>query len=285
MLKLALPALRSAQALSRRKSSELSPCLHRAIKLPKPGLALPGRSKSIAIDHALSGSRRLGSRLLFNISYQATCSKMSSTSNLPSQDPPLVLFFDPAASGPDPIGRSLPQILSWSDVDLEYSHDYVQNLFPLPEGSRYNANIWLITSEVYDAFHARSELRESLEKAFARMIAFYGLEIKHSHADAVSGRVMEVTRGQNYDSAKHGWVIRFNHNHLRITRVLRSLRLLGLSELAAAFHRFLQSDVDVTANVSPESRMFWARAAERPLYLPPNEGDDADGIAWLKGKE
>jgi hypothetical protein len=29
--------------------------------------------------------------------------------------------------------------------------------------------------------------------------------------------------------------------------------------------------------------MYWRRAAERDLYLPPDEeGEDAEGIAWLR---
>ena len=40
---------------------------------------------------------------------------------------------------------------------------------------------------------------------------------------------------------------------------------------------------DTTNVVSRSSKMFWGRAANRPLWLPPDEPDgDAEGIQWLR---
>ncbi len=47
------------------------------------------------------------------------------------------------------------------------------------------------------------------------------------------------------------------------------------------YHALLEYDTNDVVRSS--SKMFWWRAAERPLRLPPDEpDDDADGIRWLK---
>lgn len=206
--------------------------------------------------------------------------------NMSTNDEPfLIRFFDPTTSSPDSRGRTLTTILSWSDTDLERSHDYIQTVFPLPEGSMFQ-NAQLITPKIRKAFLSQPELRTSLHTAFERMLAFYGLQLSHQKTEREDGTmelVEEVTRGRNFDSDSRNWVTRFNHNHLRLTRILRSLRLLGLESDAAALHEFLANDEDVKSRVSPRSQMYWRRAAERPLYLSPDEDDDgAEGIEWLR---
>lgn len=200
-----------------------------------------------------------------------------------SDQPFLVRFFDPAIASRDPRNRTLATILSWPDSSLESSHDYIQTVFPLPEESMFSFAP-IVTPEVRNAFLAQAELRSSLRHALERMLTFYGLQFTTTTTDldSLSGKET-VTRGPNFASASRNWVTRFDHNHLRITRILRSLRVLGLSDEAAAMHDFLSTDEKVTKSVSPRSQMYWRRAAERDLHLPPDEEDEgAEGIAWLR---
>lgn len=137
----------------------------------------------------------------------------------------------------------------------------------------------IVTPEVRSAFLAQPELRASLRGALERMLTFYGLQFGDNDE---SGKEI-VTRGPNFGTNSRNWVTRFDHNHLRMTRILRSLRVLGLGDEAAALHGFLSTDEEVTETVSPRSQMYWRRAAERDLHLPPDEEDeDAEGIAWLR---
>ncbi|KAL9577424.1 MAG: hypothetical protein Q9212_006370 [Teloschistes hypoglaucus] len=75
-------------------------------------------------------------------------------------------------------------------------------------------------------------------------------------------------------ATRNNWLTSpFSHNHLRITRIIRSCRLLGLEAEACAFHNAVAK-----AAAHPQfarSRMYWQRAAERPLYLAP-EDDEVD---------
>jgi hypothetical protein len=207
----------------------------------------------------------------------------------PTPQDMLIRFYDPAIKGTDEKGRTLEQILAWDDATLERTHDYIQTLFPLPEpsGARYNAP--LVTLEVRQAFKDRPELRETLLDAFNRMLTFFGLEYNKIQ-DTDDSRDYNpdndcthcISDGPNWETARLRWVVRKNHNHLRITRILRSLRVLGCPEQAQALHSFIVEDDEVTHTVSQDTQGFWTRAAKNDLWLPPNELDQtAVGTEWL----
>lgn len=200
-------------------------------------------------------------------------------STIRQQQPLLIRFFDPATASSDGRNRTLASIITWPDSNLESSHDYIQTVFPLPEESMFSFAP-TITSDVREAFLARPELRDSLHRALERMLTFYRLEFT---GNANSEDKPTVTRGPNFATASRNWVTRFDHNHLRLTRILRSLRVFGLEDDAKALHGFLSTDEKVTSTVSPRSQMYWCRAAERDLHLPPDEDrEDAEGISWLR---
>ena len=146
--------------------------------------------------------------------------------------------------------------LHWDDGRLEDVHDYIQWLFPLPE--RSGANPWapVLTAEDIAAFHEHGAIRERLLAAFQRMMLFYGLVARE-------GR---VERGPKFAEHARSWLHPGNHNHLRITRMLRSLRLLGLEDDAAAFWRFLEQLYrDEPDAITERTFGFWQRAAEGPI--------------------
>jgi hypothetical protein len=206
----------------------------------------------------------------------------------------LIRFYDPSQCAPDARGRPLRDILAWEDPRLEGCHNYIQMLFPLPEGSPFNLDAPIVDREVFEAFRSREELRAGLRGSFERMLAFYGFELRvggeGGEADGFGeegeegeegvGRV-RVVLGPNYREAFANWVHRFDHNHLRISRILRSLRVLGLPDEAQAFFHALQEVFDSFGRISERSLMFWRRAAERPLWIAP----DDERVLWLKDFE
>jgi hypothetical protein len=132
---------------------------------------------------------------------------------------------------PDYLGRSLDEILGWDDDRLEYVHNYIQVLFPLREGSFFNASAPLLDDPTVSAFREDEGLRQNLEQAFESMLHFYGLE-----RDPGSGK---VTRAPHFPDRAAEWLSPFNHNYRRITRILRSLTTLGLGGEAGAFFECL----------------------------------------------
>lgn len=78
--------------------------------------------------------------------------------------------------------------------------------------------------------------------ALDRMLGFYGFELEFRGFRDGSDVDEEIViiKGSNFFSRKGNWVRGFNHNHLRITRILRSLRVLGLEDEAKAFFGALE---------------------------------------------
>ncbi|KAK3060992.1 hypothetical protein LTS18_007257 [Coniosporium uncinatum] len=208
----------------------------------------------------------------------------SSTSQSTSPTNKIISFYDPQISAPDHADRTLDSIITWPDSRLEQSHNYIQVLFPLPEGSPYNSQAPIVTEEVFHAFRERSELRSQLKKSFERICRFYGFEATTGEGKEEESTV-KLTLAQDYDDAFENWFRSFDHNHLRLTRILRSLRVLGLEAEAAALWTILQRVcAEKPGVVSKKSQMFWRRAAERELHVPPDvdEVTVETGEGWLR---
>jgi hypothetical protein len=292
--------------------------------------------------------------------------------------PFIVSFYDPDVQAKDAHDRTMEQILMWADYRLEDCHNYIQMLFPVPEGSAYSWEAPIIDRETIEAFRSRSELRNQLRRAFERMLNFYGFtvtmqpekgeeeprvekdesikpehetqdradlemtessattteeksdEIAHdaSSAPATSDapttstetpidatETTDTTASKGKESEKQvtsssdssfppsahsqrppfsgyfivraphwrknfrNWAVRFDHNHLRITRILRCLRVLGLQTECDAFYNALRKVFDDPAiNISERSMTYWTRAVRRPLYIAP----DDTRVEWLR---
>lgn len=162
----------------------------------------------------------------------------------------LIDFFH--GTGIDDRGRTLADILRQDDDWLEATHDFVQWLFPLGEPSGVNPHAPLLDQATIHAIRADASSRRHLRTAFLRMLRFYGLDY--------DGAV--VTRSAQWAQRKAVWFTRHTHNDLRITRILKSLRLLGLPDEARAFHAALiqlcASERD--CGVTHATRQFWLGA-------------------------
>ncbi|MCU1334989.1 MAG: opioid growth factor receptor (OGFr) conserved region [Bryobacterales bacterium] len=165
---------------------------------------------------------------------------------------PLVEFYSGRA--PDHAGRFLKQIQQWPDERLEAVHDFIQWLFPLDEPSPVNPLAPVLDRETVDALVTQPELRENLRVSFLRMLRFYGLQRSPT----------TIERAANFQERAANWLHPGNHNHLRITRILKSLTLLGLAEEARAFLKCLETIyADEPGKISAVSLRFW-RAAIGP---------------------
>jgi opioid growth factor receptor-like protein len=171
---------------------------------------------------------------------------------------PLIIGFY-SGTEPDNCGRYLHEIQRWEDNTLEAVHDYIQWLFPLPEPSAFNATAPILTRDSMQEFRRRPELRQELRVSFLRMMNFYGLE-------AHSSERLTVTRAPNFAAKATVWLSPGNHNHLRITRILRCLSLLGLQAEAKAFLECLAEIYKAELNkpapaISDDTMLFWRGAA------------------------
>ncbi len=163
---------------------------------------------------------------------------------------PLVSFYRNLA--PDDRGRMLDGILARDDDWLEYTHDYIQWLFPLVAPSGANPAAPVLDEGQIAVFQDDAALQATLLQAFDRMLAFYGL--------ARQGGA--IVKGENWSGRKSNWFTRPTHNNLRITRILTSLRLLGLEPEARALYQALSAlkESEADAGVGEEAFAYWGRA-------------------------
>ena len=167
---------------------------------------------------------------------------------------PLVRFY--AGEGTDARGRRLEEILAWDDARLESVHDYVQWLFPLPEPSAFNPHAPTLTEATVRAFQQAATLRARLGQALHRMLAFYGL-VEASR----QGRV-EIERSADFAAKSRNWLHPGNHNHLRLTRILTCLRLLGLEAQSRALLACLERiAAEHPHAISSTTLAYWRKAA------------------------
>ncbi len=138
-------------------------------------------------------------------------------------------------TGVDNNNRTFAEVLTQDDVWLEREHNYIQWLFPLLEESNnvHDAPVLSLNdiALIKDDPVALGNFTEALE----RLSRFY-LENDH-------------------------WLTPMDHNHLRITRILKSTRLiLSLSE-AEQFYNLIMERVREAGNlVKPSNIAYWTDA-------------------------
>lgn len=138
-------------------------------------------------------------------------------------------------TGPDSSGRTLENVLSFSDAELERHHDYIQWLFPLDVGSQAVPNSPILSAQDVSAIRQSPHAQQSLRAAATRMESFY--------------------------SDNDHWLRTMDHNHLRITRIIKSLRMLTDDETANQFRREITNLVERAGTpVNSASLRFWAKA-------------------------
>ena len=136
---------------------------------------------------------------------------------------------------PDHRGRTLSMVLAFSDKRAEQTHDYIQWLFPLdePSGSVHGAPV-LSDLDIEDIKKSPTA-QANLIKASKWFLRF-------------------LTRNR-------GWIAKYDHNQLRITRVIKSFRLLIGNKEADSFRQsifdYLGEDVTL---VGEKAKSFWNSA-------------------------
>ena len=155
-----------------------------------------------------------------------------------------------------PRGVTLEAIWTWSDFQLEAEHTYIQWLFPLDEESAAVPSSPVLTAEDIKAFRKSAELRDKVRKSLRMMLSFYGFAAEEGSADNLI-----ITPAADFDSKSSRWLISGSHNFLRITRILKSLVLLGLENEAKEFFAALQRVyLKNTGTIGPGSYGYWKEA-------------------------
>ena len=136
---------------------------------------------------------------------------------------------------PDHKGRILAMLLQQTDHQAETTHDYIQWLFPLDEPSRSVMGAPVLNELDIEDIRQSELAQHNLVKSASWFLGF--LE-RNDH-----------------------WITRYDHNHLRITRVIKSLRLLASDEAADTFRdKVLALAGDNLNLIDQKAKGFWANA-------------------------
>lgn len=138
-------------------------------------------------------------------------------------------------AGPDGAGREVFEVLAMDDAALEETHDFIQWLFPLRERSGANPDAPVLGAADVEAIRESGLAEAALAAATDRMAIFY---LRNGH-----------------------WLTISDHNHRRITRIIKSLRLLRGDEAADAFRDLILARVaEAGSPVGAPTLGFWNRA-------------------------
>ena len=146
-----------------------------------------------------------------------------------------------ANNGPDYQGRTLAQIWAYDHTQMENLHDYIQVVFPTHEPSRFNArSLHLDSPELIASLRANPVVRENMVRSANWFLDFL--------------------------QESHHWHASHDHNQLRITRIIKSLRLLVSDEKAHDFRGIVYEMLPDNHRVNPRTLQYWKDACPD---LPP----------------
>lgn len=148
--------------------------------------------------------------------------------------------------------RKLEDIWKFNDDELEGYHTYIQWIFPLEEPSAINFAAPVLDKAVIQEFRKSPELKAKLLTSFKMMLKFYGLQVIENGSDVT------IEKSGDYAVKKENWISHRNHNYLRITRILTSLRLLGLENYSRAFFTCLERIYEEESyEIGEETFSYW----------------------------
>lgn len=138
-------------------------------------------------------------------------------------------------TSPDHRGRYLRDIWDFDDKTIEHTHDFIQWMFPLTEKSLSVPGVPTLSATDIEAICTSEVARDNLERSAQWYLGFLQ---RNDH-----------------------WIKPYDHNHLRITRVIKSVRLLVYNTLADEIkYKVILLLSGSTNSVSGKSREFWANA-------------------------
>ncbi len=134
-----------------------------------------------------------------------------------------------AGRAPDDEGRWIDEIRAKPVSWLEARHDFIQWLFPLPEVSGANPGAPVLSEAEARRIAGDPTLQDSLLVSTDALMRLYGIVRQGT----------EFARGADFPGPYDHWLGPADHNHLRLTRVLRCLALTGLGPVAEGLRRLL----------------------------------------------
>ena len=152
---------------------------------------------------------------------------------------------------PDYKGRMYQDIINCDDIVMEQCHDQVQWMFPLHEESNYAITYPIIDKGFKDSLSIQDKytIWNNLNEATKRMENFYGF---NGTPEYQKTRQVE-------------WCVNGDHNLLRITRIIRCLRLFNCSDTAKNFYKHV-IEIGIKNGIDIRTLQYWQKAAQDNIW-------------------
>ena len=138
------------------------------------------------------------------------------------------------AKEPDFKGRMIQDIWNYSDEEIEGTHDFIQILFPLNKKSQSVFHgYYLDTDNLVQSLKDDEQVKENILKSSEWFLSFL----------------------KRHDYWKRG----YNHNQLRITRVIECLRLIVGDKEADSFYNSILK-LCISSNIGESCLEYWKHA-------------------------
>ena len=138
------------------------------------------------------------------------------------------------AKEPDFKGRMIQDIWNYSDEEIESIHDFIQILFPLNKKSQSVFHgYYLETDDLVQSLKDDEQVKENILKSSEWFLSFL----------------------KRHDYWKRG----YNHNQLRISRIIECLRLIVGDKEANSFYELIIGMCE-GHRLNPNSIKYWKNA-------------------------
>ena len=132
-------------------------------------------------------------------------------------------------------GRLLEDIYNFSDNEIEGTHDFIQIIFPLAEPSYWSSNKYFIeTQKEIDNLSRNKNVKNSILKSASWYIAFLKRNNHWKHSN--------------------------NHNLKRITRMIKSVRLIAGDTDADKVKKEIMNIENIERLIGQKSFQYWETA-------------------------
>ena len=131
-------------------------------------------------------------------------------------------------------GRTIQEIWDYSDIQIEGNHDFIQLIFPLNKKSQNVFHGYYLDNEdLINELKESHQIRENIIKSSSWFLSF-------------------LKRNEH-------WKSKYDHNQLRITRVIECLRLLVGDDEADNFYQSVVG-LSLDSNINKTTLEFWKNA-------------------------
>lgn len=142
---------------------------------------------------------------------------------------------------------ALEDIWKFSQKEKENNLNYIKWMFPTDQTSPGYPTGPTLTRRQFEVLSNNATVVGNVFISFTKMLDFYGLQYNEEK---------ESVEKSTTFSNEATWLRAFDHNHMRISRILRSLVLFGKVKEAKAFYQFLAT-LDKSTEIRRSTIEVW----------------------------